>query len=384
MKNRVAVLVILLILLTSGLVFSQDMEVDEYLEFENFIERGTVLEASEIMDGDNEFFSIQKVKLRIDSGKRKGTEITIENAITDQANYDIIVKQGQKVSIMLEEYEDGTFKLYIADYYRINSLIYIILAFIILVVIIGKWKGIKSLISLAVTVGTILFIMLPLILKGMNPIWVSVLTAVFVTVVTIFLVGGINNKTIAAIIGTSFGVISAGLIAYIFSKTANLTGLSAEESMMLLYIPQGIEFNFRDLLFAGIIMGALGAAMDVGISISSSIHEIHNANPELSKNRLFKSGMNVGRDIMGTMINTLILAYVGTSIPILLVFMAYNTELNKVFNLDIIATEVVRSLAGSIGLILTIPITALVATNLIKSNKSNKYKKENKEVENWI
>ena len=139
----------------------------------------------------------QKVKLRIDSGKRKGTEITIENAITEQANYDIIVKQGQKVSIMLEEHKDGTYEVYIADYYRINSLIYIILAFIILVVVIGKWKGIKSLISLVVTIGTILFVMLPLILKGLNPILVSVVTAVFVTVITIFLVGGINNKTIA-------------------------------------------------------------------------------------------------------------------------------------------------------------------------------------------
>ena len=382
MRKILALIMILLILAINGVTFSQEMDIDQDLEFENFIVRGTVLEASEIMDGENEFFPIQEVKLRIDSGERKGTEITIENAITDQANYDIIVKQGQKVSIMLEEHKDGTYEVYIADYYRINSLIYIILAFIILVVVIGKWKGIKSLISLAVTIGTILFVMLPLILKGLNPILVSVVTAVFVTVITIFLVGGINNKTIAAIIGTSFGVVSAGIIAFIFSNTASLTGLSAEESMMLLYIPQGIQFNFRHLLFAGIIMGALGAAMDVGISISSSIHEIHYANPELSKIRLFKSGMNVGKDIMGTMINTLILAYVGTSIPILLVFMAYNTELNKVFNLDIIATEVVRSLAGSMGLILTIPITALIATNLIKSNKSNKHRNKSKEVRN--
>lgn len=371
-----------LILAISGLAFSQDMDIDPNLEFENFIEKATVLEASEIMDSEDDFFPIQEVKIRIDSGERKGTEVTIQNAITEQANYDIIVTQGQKVSIMLEEYEDGNFQVYIADYYRINSLIYIILAFIVLIIAIGKLKGIKSLISLAVTIGTILFVMLPLILKGVNPIFVSVITAVFVTVVTIFLVGGINNKTIAAILGTSFGVISAGIIAYIFSNTAHLTGLSAEESMMLIYIPQGIQFNFRHLLFAGIIMGALGAAMDVGISISSSIQEIHAANPELSKSKLFKSGMNVGRDIMGTMINTLILAYVGTSIPILLVFMAYNTELNKVFNLDIIATEVVRSLSGSIGLILTIPITAWIASNLIKKNKNDKVENESNGVRN--
>lgn len=369
MKKILAFLIILLVLSANGLAFSQEVETNQELDFENIIVKGKVLEASEIMDGDNDHFPVQHVKVRIDSGERKGTEISIQNAITDQANYDIIVRKDQMVSLVLEEYSDGNFKAYISDHYRINSLIYIILGFSILVIAIGKWKGIKSLISLTVTISTILFVMLPLILKGINPILVSVFTAVFVTFVTIFLVAGVNNKTISAIAGTSFGVISAGIIAYVFSNSAHLTGLSAEESMMLLYIPQQIEFNFRHLLFAGIIMGALGAAMDVGISISSSIHEIHKANPDLSRRRLFKSGMNVGRDIMGTMVNTLILAYVGTSIPVLLVFMAYNTELNKVFNLDIVATEVVRSLAGSIGLILTIPITALIASYLTKKNK---------------
>ncbi|MDY0235661.1 MAG: YibE/F family protein [Gudongella sp.] len=382
MRKILAPIIILLILAISGIAFGQEMDIDQELDFEIFNQRGTVLDASEIIDDPEGFFSFQDVTLKIDTGERKGTEVTIQNVLTGQVNYDIIVEKGQKVSLMVEEYEDGSYKAYIEDYYRINSLIYIIIAFILLVIVIGKWKGIKSLISLAVTIGTILFIMLPLILKGWDPIFVSVATAVFVTVVTIFLVGGVNEKTISAIIGTSFGVISAGIIAFVFSNTAILTGLSAEEASMLLYIPQAIEFNFRHLLFAGIIMGALGAAMDVGISISSSIYEINKANPELSKSRLFKSGMNVGRDVMGTMVNTLILAYVGTSIPMLLVFMAYNTDLKKVFNLDIIATEVVRSLSGSIGLILTIPITALIASNLIKRNKSIQDKKKSKEVRN--
>jgi len=382
LRKILAPIIILLILAISGIAFGQEMDIDQELDFEIFNQRGTVLDASEIIDDPEGFFSFQDVTLKIDTGERKGTEVTIQNVLTGQVNYDIIVEKGQKVSLMVEEYEDGSYKAYIEDYYRINSLIYIIIAFILLVIVIGKWKGIKSLISLAVTIGTILFIMLPLILKGWDPIFVSVATAVFVTVVTIFLVGGVNEKTISAIIGTSFGVISAGIIAFVFSNTAILTGLSAEEASMLLYIPQAIEFNFRHLLFAGIIMGALGAAMDVGISISSSIYEINKANPELSKSRLFKSGMNVGRDVMGTMVNTLILAYVGTSIPMLLVFMAYNTDLKKVFNLDIIATEVVRSLSGSIGLILTIPITALIASNLIKRNKSIQDKKKSKEVRN--
>ena len=142
------------------------------------------------------------------------------------------------------------------------------------------------------------------------------------------------------------------------------------EAMMLAYIPQEVNFDFRSLLFSGIILGSLGAVMDVGMSISSAIEEIYNANSNITRKDLFTSGMNVGKDIMGTMTNTLILAYTGSSIPILLLFMAYETSMIKILNLDIIATEVIRSLAGSIGLVLTIPLTAFIASVLIK--KDNK------------
>ena len=139
---------------------------------------------------------------------------------------------------------------------------------------------------------------------------------------------------------------------------------------MLLYIPQGIQFEFKDLLFAGIILGALGAVMDVSVSIASAIEEIYKANRKLSQKELFLSGMNIGKDMMGTMSNTLILAYTGSSIPLLLLFMAYETSIVKIINLDIIATEIVRSLSGSIGLILTIPITAAVSAFLAKRERS--------------
>ena len=324
---------------------------------------------TEIEERPEDYFSVQNVTLRIDSGKFKGDIHEIENVLSDHAYYDIIVEEGQRVSLMIEEYPDGGYNVYISDYYRINSIIYLLGAFVVLVVLIGGSKGVKSLISLGVTISAVLFVMLPLILKGINPILVSVITAVLVTIVTIVLVAGFNHKSLSAIAGTSIGVIVAGVISYIVGNQASLSGLSAEEATMLMYIPQGIQFNFRHLLFAGIIMGALGAAMDVGISIASAIDEIHKANPRLSARRLFRSGMNVGKDVMGTMVNTLILAYTGTSIPMLLLFMAYETDLSKVFNLDVIATEIVRSLSGSIGLILTIPITAMIASYYAKDKR---------------
>ena len=371
--------VILLLLLVTAFItaamptaFAMEAGMNEFeteMEFANYTERGTVLQASEIEERPEDYFSVQNVTLRIDSGKFKGDIHEIENVLSDHAYYDIIVEEGQRVSLMIEEYPDGGYNVYISDYYRINSIIYLLGAFVVLVVLIGGSKGVKSLISLGVTISAVLFVMLPLILKGINPILVSVITAVLVTIVTIVLVAGFNHKSLSAIAGTSIGVIVAGVISYIVGNQASLSGLSAEEATMLMYIPQGIQFNFRHLLFAGIIMGALGAAMDVGISIASAIDEIHKANPRLSARKLFRSGMNVGKDVMGTMVNTLILAYTGTSIPMLLLFMAYETDLSKVFNLDVIATEIVRSLSGSIGLILTIPITAMIASYYAKDKR---------------
>jgi len=383
-KTPIMFMIILIALLLSQAVLAVEPEYEEEMEFVNLTERGTVLEAGEVEPVEGQFFRVQYVTVRIDTGNRKGEVVEVENSLSDHQYYDIIVEKGQKVVLMLEEYEDGSFKTYISDYYRANYLGYLLILFALLVIAIGRIKGVKALVSLAITVAAVLFVMLPLMLKGWNPILVSVITAVVVTIITMVLVAGLNHKTISAIMGTSFGVIIAGIIAFYVGNKASLSGLSAEEATMLMYIPQGIEFNFRQLLFAGIIMGSLGAAMDIGISIASSIEEIHKANPRLSRGRLFRSGMNVGKDVMGTMVNTLILAYTGTSIPMLLLFMAYETELSKVFNLDVIATEVVRSLSGSIGLILTIPITALFASYYSKEQGRKRMRAAKAEMDTMI
>jgi uncharacterized membrane protein len=272
------------------------------------------------------------------------------------------------VVVVVEDYGDNL-EVYIADFVRSNYIIYLTILFVVIILIIGKVKGFKAIISLTITVASVYYILLPQILKGANPVPISIAISIGVTIITIFLVSGINNKSIAAIIGTSVGVIIAGLISYYVGIKIHLTGLSAEEATMLMYIPQEISFNFKNLLFSGIIIGSLGAIMDVGMSIASAIDEVHSVNNNLTAKELFASGMNVGKDVMGTMTNTLILAYTGSSIPLLLLFMAYETSLTEIMNLDIIATEVIRSLSGSIGLVLTIPITALVACILIKKQK---------------
>ncbi len=342
---------------------------EEYTE--PLMEKAIVLEAEEAVEVEGLYndLKMQKVKIKITSGKYKGHTLDIENHLSSNQVYDILVKKGDKIVVMLEEYEDG-YEVYVADFQRAHYILYLSILFIGLILVIGKTKGLKAIISLVLTILAILYILLPQILKGVDPVPISILISIGVTIITIFLVAGINYKSISAILGTSAGVIIAGAISYYVGLKIHLTGLSAEEATMLMYIPQEISFNFRNLLFAGIILGALGAVMDVGMSIASAIDEIHNANNNLTRKELFISGMNVGKDIMGTMTNTLILAYTGSSIPLLLLFMAYETSLVKVLNLDVIATEAIRSLSGSIGLVLTIPITALIASILTKSQKS--------------
>lgn len=376
--KKIIYIIILVIIFSSLVVYGDSIEDTEGTPY-LITEKAKILETGplEEMGGEHYDGQIQDVKVEIISGEYKGQVFEVKNGLSDNEAYNIIVKKGDKVVVIIEENgEDSGIEVNILDYSRGDYILYLALIFIALILFIGKSKGVRAIISLTVTIVSIVYILLPLILKGVNPVPISILISIGVTIITIFLVGGINSKSIAAVIGTSVGVIIAGIVSYIVGSKINLTGLSAEEATMLMYIPQNITFNFRNLLFSGIILGALGAVMDVGMSISSSIDEIYKANNELTTKELFNSGMNVGKDIMGTMTNTLILAYAGTSIPLLLLFMAYETSMTKIINMDIIATEIVRSLSGSIGLILTIPITAIIASFLIKQNCNNEKKKE--------
>ncbi len=366
---------IFLIILILSVSLSYAETYDSVESIGEYTETAVVLEAhsvNEAQDSDEGFLQEQYVELKILSGKYKDQVFEINNQLSGHIVYDIAVETGDKVVVLVEETEDGKVNVFISDYMRQHFIMYLAIAFVILIVLVGKTKGVKSVITLALTLFTIVKILLPAILNGMNPIPLTIVLSIFITVITLFIIAGINAKSISAIIGTVIGVLVAGFLAYIVGTQVKLTGMSSEEAIMLMYIPQNISFDFKGLLFSGIIMGALGAVMDVGMSIASAIEEIHNANPSLTQKQLFSSGMNVGRDVMGTMTNTLILAYTGSSIPLLLLFMSYETSIIKISNLDVIATEVVRSLAGSIGLVIAIPVTALVTSFFMKRKTDKK------------
>ncbi len=309
----------------------------------------------------------QVLKVLITSGPFSGEIIEVENSSDTSSAYSITVKKGQGIFFSPEFDNEGIIsKAYVTELVRDNYLVIIIILFIAILILVGRLKGVRSAIALALTISAVFFIIIPLILKGASPVAISVITGIAIIFITLFIISGINKKTFAAIIGTSSGILIAGIIALIFGSLASLTGFSSEEAVMLMYIPQGIDFDFKGLLFAGIILASLGAVMDIGMSISSAMFEIVKTDPHISKKDLISSGLNIGRDIIGTMSNTLILVYVGSSLPLILLFTAYKIPFIDIINKDMIATEIIQALSGSIGLILTIPITAVASAYFYK------------------
>jgi len=290
------------------------------------------------------FNEIQTVTLEVLSGEHKGEVVTVENYLGTNEVSDIRVVKGQRVIL-----------------------------FLIAILCVGRFQGVKTIVTLSITILIVFFFTVPMILKAYNPILISVVSCIAITVITLFVIAGVNEKSFAAILSTALSVIISGLLAYLVGYFARLTGVEMTEGNMLMHIPQNIAFNFKELLFAGIIIGTLGAAMDMCMSVTSAMHEVKKHNPQISSKELYKSGLNVGKDVMGTMANTLILAYTGSALPTLLVFAAYNTPMMDIMNLDIIATEIVRSIAGSTGVVLSVPITAYIVVlfEKIKSKRLN-------------
>lgn len=325
----------------------------------------------DVADGlQNENNVKQKVQIKVLTGQFKGTVQTLDNMLTGNPAYDISLNKGDKVVLHLEakntevnSVDDVDF--FIADVKRDYSLEAFAALFMILLVIIGRKKGVFSLVSIIATISLMFFVLVPLILHGVNPVVSAVVVGILSTIITIYLVGGFNSKSSAAIIGTGLSLIFAGGMSLAAIWMARLTGFAGEESMFL-YSTRP-DLSFKGILAASMIIAALGALMDTGVSIASSVNEIYETDKKLTVNQLFKSGMNIGKDIIGTMSNTLILVYLGSALP--LVLLSNNIDLQKFFNLNQVATEILSALIGSISILACVPLTAIIAAYLIKRQK---------------
>ena len=324
---------------------------------------------------------VQEVVVEITEGDYIGEEFTTDYVLSYDMAGKIMAHEldvGDRVTVEITEDENGTATATVLDVVRANYLIGLLVLFLLSVILVGGKKGIRAILGLLLTILLIYFIMVKGIYSGKNAIITSIITAILIIVGTFIIIGdGINKKILTAAIRTLEGVLSAGIIALIFNNIAKMTG-GGEEAIQLSLNMTTINFNFRDLLFSGILIASLGACMDVGMSIASSLDEIKLKNPEITGKELFKSGMNIGRDVIGTMTNTLILAYVGSSLTLILLFMACNMSLAEILNKETIAEEIISALTGSMGVVYTIPITSIVYSVLNKDKVIYKKISENK------
>lgn len=325
------------------------------------------------VSGENEFITVKFKAQALSSDLRGKTLDVVQEIDRSYAFSPRQVEENDK--ILVDSFsQNGQQFFYFGDFIRITPLIWLMVVFCILIVIFSKMQGLKTVVSLGFTCISVFCVLIPAILNGHNIYLWSILVCVFITVMTLSLISGFNLKSVCAGIGCVCGVLCAGLITILMDVFLNMTGLIEEQSIYLVQLYPDNPINLKAIIFAMIIVGAVGAVMDVSMSISSSLYELRIKSPEIRSAELMKSGFTIGRDMMGTMANTLVLAYIGSSLTSVLLLVAYNSSIEQVVNRELIVAEILQALAGSIGMLLTLPLTSAVCS-VMYYNKSLKEEK---------
>lgn len=303
-----------------------------------------------------------ELEVEVLTGRYAGEKVKVTNYFS--ALYNVNVEAGDKVSVRIDTVGENQYQVSIYNYYRVPKILGVVGVFVLLLILIGGKKGAKSALGLIFTMVCIIFILLPLSLKGFSALAVTLGIILICNFITFFLVDGISTKTVVASVGSMAGVLCGTLFAAIAAVVMDVTTFQMDEAESLLLISSGTALKIQDLFICGILIACMGAVMDVSMSITSSIAELHEVNPELGKTQLFRSGMNIGRDAMGTMSNTLILAFAGESLNMMLMIYSYGVTFQQLMNTDFVAIEVIRSIAGSIGIVCTVPLVAIIAAEV--------------------
>ena len=309
-------------------------------------------------------------RAKVTSGDMKGQ--TIEAAQTLDyftAVHLPVVEPGDRILLYSIPGGMAEHEWLMSDYQRFDQILILGAVFVLLVLLIGHWQGVNTLISLALTCLAVFYVFIPAVLAGESIYLWSIATCIYVTFMTLFIVNGVNAKSIGAILGCLAGIVVAAVLTLFFEESMTLTGLLDENSVLLYGLNPDAPFNLKAIIFAAIIIGSMGAIMDVSISIAAALEELKEKLPQITFGELFQSGMNISRDIMGTMANTLILAYIGSALAGVLLMVAYNSAMIDLFNREMIVVECLQALAGSIGILMALPFTALICALLYQSKK---------------
>ena len=298
---------------------------------------------------------------KITSGPHKGETASVYQQMDNYMDTgERFVKVGDTILICEDDMQEDADWVFGA-YTRFDYMIILGIVFLLLLIVFGRGKGLSTVVSLALTCLAVFCVFLPSILAGANVYLMTILICIFTIVMTLLLTNGATVKSFNTMLGCGCGVLAAALLTVLFDKLMHLTGVIDEHSIYLQTMnEQGSSIDLNGLIFAMITIGAMGAVMDVAMDIASSLYEVHRHAPDLSFTELFKSGMNIGRDVMGTMANTLVLAYIGSNLCAILLRISYANSLTMLLNTESITVEVLQALVGSMGILLTIPLTTLV------------------------
>ncbi len=367
------VLYILTVLLAAAVLlgahgYVQDLQTGDFAQAQQIAMQARVVRILDVRDdsydlGDGIEYVDRTVTFEalLTNEYREGTTVTtsqmIDRLVSDSMKE---VEVGDRV--LLYEYHSAEGYSYsFVDYWRSDTLLWLVGLFCVAVLIFGRMKGFNTLLGLASTCMFIFLVFVPSILAGQNIYLWSILTCLYSIVFTLLIVDGYSRMTYVAVTGCFAGVLVTGLLTLALNNIMHISGLVDSESMFLNDLSTGLVIDLRGIIFAAIIIGATGAVMDTAVSIASSLQELNDQLEQPTFRQLLTSGLTIGRDMMSTMANTLILAYIGSSLATVLLIVAYNSSLTNIFNRELIVVEVMQALVGSLGILSAIPLTSLLA-----------------------
>ena len=312
----------------------------------------------------------QELEIQILSGDHKDEIMTVTNYMSALFNVD--VQQGDRIIVRIMTDENGSYYASVFNYDRGIVLGGFLLVFFILLAALGGKKGLGALAGLLLTLGCIWFILIPCLLRGVPAIPVTIAVSAVSAAAGLIFLNGYSKKTFCAVCGCVGGVLVSGIAAAVVGILSPMNGFNMQEAENLILYGADEGLKVSGLLVCGVLISALGAVMDVALGIASSVWEMKEQNPDASVGSLFRSGMQIGKDAMGTMANTLILAFAGSSLNMLILVQTYDIPFLQLINTDSIALEVVQSVAGSIGILLTVPLVAFISARLMARGKKQR------------
>jgi len=303
----------------------------------------------------------QRLEVLVTHGSLIGESVTIEVGgdvvRVGEAEYEV----GDDLVVSHTKDFEGGDVFYVTDFVRRAPLQWLFLIFVISVAAVGRWRGLSSLLGMGLSFLVIFKFILPQIMAGRDPVLIAIFGAALIVPLTFYLSHGLGRKTTVAVVGTLVSLVFTGLLAKYFIDAARLTGFASEEAGFLQVIKPGL-INIKGLILAGIIIGVLGVLDDVTIAQAAVVEQLRQSSPLLGSKELFFRAMHVGQDHIASMVNTLVLVYAGASLPLLLLFVDNSQPFAELINCEMIAEEVIRTLVGSIGLVLAVPLTTFLAS----------------------